>query len=211
MIKIALVDDHQLFRKSLVLLLASFQEIEVVFDTPDGLALLDYAATGQLDMVLLDIQMPLIDGFDLCKRIKTQFPDCKVLILSQLTSREAIRQIMEVGADGFFTKNTSPELLENAIRSVYNEDYYFDMELSDVIKEALLWDKITSKQTEVLLSTREIEIVALAAQEKCSKEIADRLTISSRTVEKHRKHMMEKTQSKNFIGVILYALKNNLI
>jgi DNA-binding NarL/FixJ family response regulator len=118
---------------------------------------------------------------------------------------------MEVGADGFFTKNTSPELLENAIRSVFNEDYYFDMELSDVIKEALLWDKKNSTQSEVLLSTREIEIVALAAQEKCSKEIADRLAISSRTVEKHRKHMMEKTQSKNFIGVILYALKNNLI
>ncbi|WP_338376530.1 response regulator transcription factor [uncultured Flavobacterium sp.] len=215
MIKVALVDDHQLFRKSLSLLLSTFEGIEVVYDTNDGLAFLKAAEDTLIDVVLLDIQMPIIDGFEVCSRLKAINPDIKILIISQLTSKEAIHQIMECGANGFFTKNSAPELLENAIKSVIEKDYYFDIELAAVIREAILWEKKILYNDDLSIhinfTPREIEIIKMASQEKSSKEIADVLCISARTVEKHRKRIMEKTESKNFIGVILYALKTNAI
>ena len=213
MIRVALVDDHQLFRKSLSLLISSFRDMEVVYDTHDGLAFLDSIATSSIDVVLLDIQMPLIDGYEVCRRLHAADASVKILIVSQLTSTEAIHQIMECGANGFFTKNSDPELLEAAIRSVMANDYYFDMELTSVIREAVLWEESTSaavhKSEKVKLTSREVEIIMLACRQMSSVEIGDRLCISDRTVEKHRKRIMEKTGCKNFIGVVLFALKNN--
>jgi DNA-binding NarL/FixJ family response regulator len=214
MIKIALVDDHKLFRKSLSLLMNSFNGISVVFDSADGYNFLQYIEETDIDVLLLDIEMPILNGFEVCLKAKLIDPKLKIIILSQLTSKEAVHKVMEIGANGYFTKNSSPEMLEEAINNVMDKDYYFDISLSSVIREALLWNKkrtSTIETDKVSLTSREIEIVQLATREKCSKEIADSLNISTRTVEKHRKHIMEKTQSKNFIGVILYALKHNLI
>lgn len=214
MIKIALVDDHKLFRKSLSLLMNSFNGISVVFDSADGYNFLQYLEETDIDVLLLDIEMPILNGFEVCLKAKLIDPELKIIILSQLTSKEAVHKVMEIGANGYFTKNSSPEILEEAINNVMDKDYYFDISLSSVIREALLWNKkrtSTIETDKVSLTSREIEIVQLATREKCSKEIADSLNISTRTVEKHRKHIMEKTQSKNFIGVVLYALRNNLI
>lgn len=215
MIKVALVDDHQLFRKSLSLLISTFDEVEVVLETNDGFLFLEEVQNQEINVVLLDIQMPIIDGYEICKKLNFINSDVKILIVSQLTSKEAVHKIMDCGANGFFTKNSSPELLDNAIKSLMDKDYYFDIELSSVLQEALLWEKKTyfnpGLDTSIVLTSREIEIISLASQEKSSKEIGDILCISTRTVEKHRKRIMEKTSSKNFIGVILYALKNNQI
>jgi len=214
MIKIALVDDHKLFRKSLSLLINSFNGISVVFDSADGYNFLQYIEETDIDVLFLDIEMPILNGFEVCSKAKLIDPKLKIIILSQLTSKEAVHKVMEIGANGYFTKNSSPEMLEEAINNVMDKDYYFDISLSSVIREALLWNKkrtSTIETDKVSLTSREIEIVQLATREKCSKEIADSLNISTRTVEKHRKHIMEKTQSKNFIGVVLYALRNNLI
>lgn len=216
MIQVALVDDHQLFRKSLSLLIETFPDVEVVFDTDDGFGLLDKIRnTDLVHVVLLDIQMPIIDGFEMCALIKKVNPDVKILIVSQLATKEAVHKIMECGANGFFTKNSPPELLEQAIKGVVYNDYYFDMELAAVLREAILWEKkvnsgFTNSQ-QVNLTSREIEIIQMACKEMSSIEIGDKLCISTRTVEKHRKRMMEKTDSKNFIGVVLYALKTNAI
>lgn len=215
MIKVALVDDHQLFRKSLSLLLSSSEGISVVYDTHDGMAFLKYLEDTEIDVLLLDLEMPIVHGYDVCKQAKFIDPNLKVIILSQLTSKEAVHQVMEIGANGYFTKNSSPDMLEEAIKNVLDKDYYFDIALSTVIREALLWRKKCASFLDTppiaYLTPREIEIVQLATQEKCSKEIADVLSISTRTVEQHRKHIMEKTESKNFIGVVLFALKNKLI
>jgi DNA-binding NarL/FixJ family response regulator len=215
MIKIALVDDHQLFRKSLSMLLSTFEGIDVVYDSDDGLSFIKFAEKQDVDVLLLDLQMPLLNGFEVCKRLKEVNTNIKILIVSQLTSKEAIHQIMECGANGFFTKNSPPELLEEAIRNVIEKDYYFDIELAAVIREAILWEKkidIDSDLTvKVMLSPREVEIVKMVSTEMCSKEIAEKLFISTRTVEQHRKRIMEKTNSRNFIGVILYALKTKSI
>jgi DNA-binding NarL/FixJ family response regulator len=214
MTKVALVDDHQLFRKSLSLLLESFEGVTVVYETDNGLLFLKYLEECKIDVLFLDLEMPLMHGFNVCKQAKLIDPSLKVIILSQLNSKEAVHQVMEIGANGYFTKNSSPEMLENAIQNVMDRDYYFDMALSSVISEAMLWKNrqpMFSETQSAYLTPKEIEIIKLATQEKCSKEIADVLNISPRTVEKHRNHIMEKTRSKNFIGVILYALKNKII
>ena len=215
MIKIALVDDHQLFRKSLSLLISTFEGIEVTYETSDGLAFLEVAKTEYLDVLLLDIQMPILDGYEVCKRLKLVNSEIKILIISQLTSKEVVHQIMECGANGFFTKNSPPELLEHAIKSVIEKDYYFDMELASVVREAILWEKksnyTTDLSSEISFTSREIEIIKMIAQEMSSKDIGDALFISNRTVEKHRIKIMEKTSAKNFIGVVLYALRAKLI
>jgi len=214
MTKVALVDDHQLFRKSLSLLLESFEGVTVVYETDNGLLFLKYLEECKIDVLFLDLEMPLMHGFNVCKQAKLIDPSLKVIILSQLNSKEAVHQVMEIGANGYFTKNSSPEMLENAIQNVMDRDYYYDMALSSVISEAMLWKNrqpMFSETQSAYLTPKEIEIIKLATQEKCSKEIADVLNISPRTVEKHRNHIMEKTRSKNFIGVILYALKNKII
>lgn len=215
MIKVALVDDHLLFRKSLSLLLNGLENISIVYDTDDGGSLLEYLETFPLDIILLDLQMPLMDGYELCKLLRAKFPLVKIIIVSQLNSREAVHKVMELGANGFFTKNAPPEHLENAIRSVMEKDYYFDLELSAVIREAILWEKkfpaVSFTSDGINFSKREIEIIVLSCRELSSKEIASKLFISVRTVEKHRNHIMIKTNSRNFIGAILFALKRKLI
>ncbi|WP_284653529.1 response regulator transcription factor [Flavobacterium terrisoli] len=215
MVTVALVDDHQLFRKSLSLLLNSFENISTVFDTDNGKSLLDFLEDSSLDVALLDLQMPLMDGYELCKLLRNSYPQVKIIIVSQLTTKEAVHKVMELGANGFFTKNSPPEQLEVAIKSVMEKDYYFDLELSAVIREAILWEKKIPGNNYgtngINFSRREIEIIVLSCRELSSKEIASSLYISVRTVEKHRNHIMEKAHSKNFIGAILYALKNNYI
>lgn len=213
MVKIALIDDHQLFRKSMVMLLSTFREMEVVFDGDDGNEFLHYAQNHPVDVLLLDIQMPKMHGFDICKKLREIPLSLPVLVISQLTSKEAIHQMMACGANGFFTKNASPEMLQQAIMNVLNDGYYFDETIGNVIREAMFWQNDSTPFTDfgITFTNRELEIIRLVCKEFNSKQIAETLHISVRTVEKHRMHMMEKTQSKNFIGVVLYAIKTKAL
>lgn len=215
MIRIALVDDHQLFRKSLTSLLNSSDDFEIIYDTDDGLHFIEYAKAVNIDVVLLDIQMPILSGFEVCKQLKMMNPEIKILIISQLTSKEVIHYVMECGADGFCSKNSSPEHLEIAIRKIMEHDYYFDNELGSVIRDAILWDKNSNLYFDfsksVTFTKREVEIIKMVCREMSTKQIANSLFISSRTVDNHKKNIMNKTQTKNFVGVILFALKINVI
>ena len=215
MIRIALVDDHQLFRKSLTSLLNSSDDFEIIYDTDDGLHFIEYAKAVNIDVVLLDIQMPILSGFEVCKQLKMMNQEIKILIISQLTSKEVIHYVMECGADGFCSKNSSPEHLEIAIRKIMEHDYYFDNELGSVIRDAILWDKNSNLYFDfsksVTFTKREVEIIKMVCREMSTKQIANSLFISSRTVDNHKKNIMNKTQTKNFVGVILFALKINAI
>lgn len=214
MLRVGIVDDHLLFRRSMSLLINSFADMQVVIDAENGKLFLNQLQEKTIDVVLLDIQMPVMDGYETCKQLIQLFPDVKILIVSQLTSRESIHKTMELGAHGYFTKNSDPNQLEMALLSIHEEGFYFGQELGSVIKEAMLWEN--KRPTEMvkqkdLFSERELQIIRMICKEMKSKEIADKLFINVRTVETHRKHVMEKTNSKNFIGVILYTLKNGIL
>ncbi len=213
-IKLALVDDHLLFRRSMSLLINSFEGMQVVVDAAEGNQCLTKLMTTPVDVLLLDIQMPVMDGYETCKQVKSKFPDVKILIVSQLSSRESIHKMMELGAHGYFTKNSNPDQLELAIRNVHEEGFYFGQELALVIKEAMLWENknaINYDEPKDLFSERELQIIKMICKEYKSKEIADKLFINVRTVESHRKNVMDKCNAKNIIGVILFALKNGMI
>ena len=214
MLRIAIVDDHQLFRKSLSLLISTFEGIHVAIEANNGKEFIETLEDTPIDLVLLDIQMPEMDGYETCKILHELHPDIKILIVSQLTTKESIHKIMDLGAHGYFTKNSNPDQLEFAIKSLSDKGFYFGMELGEVLREAILWEKKAAKKvidSTVFLSKRELEIISMASHELSSAEIADRLCINIRTVETHRKRVMEKTHAKNFIGVVLFALKHNYI
>lgn len=214
MLRIGIVDDHKLFRKSLALLIATFEGVSVVIEAKNGKEFIDTLEDTTIDLVLLDIQMPEMDGYETCKVLHELYPNIKILIVSQLTTRESIHKIMDLGAHGYFTKNSDPDQLEFAIKSLNDKGFYFGMELGEVLREAILWEKKTAKKpldSTVSLSKRELEIIVMASKEFSSAEIADKLCINIRTVETHRKRIMEKTKAKNFIGVVLFALKHQYI
>jgi DNA-binding NarL/FixJ family response regulator len=195
--------------------LEQLDSIEVVFDTNDGTLLLQYLQNKTVDLVLLDIQMPVMDGFTLCKKIKQLNADTKILTVSQLTTKESIHQIFESGANGFFSKNSSTDSFKEAVLSMIEKDYYFDISLSDVVKEAMIWKEKQDDRNLILdkdiLSPREKEIVFWSAKGFTCQQIADQLFISKRTVETHRKTIMDKTSCLNFIEVVVYGLKERII
>ena len=214
LLRIAIVEDHLLIRKSMTMLINSFDGMEVVLEADNGQNFLDQIDNCPIDIVLLDIQMPVMNGYEACKHLLHAHPDVKVLVVSQLTTKQSIHRIMTIGAHGYFTKNSAPIELEAAIRSLYSHGYYFGSELGSVLREAILWDKKNNEEKVNLnhkLSDRELEVIGLICKEMTSEEIGAHLFINIRSVEAHRRTIMEKTSSKNIVGIILYVLKRKLI
>lgn len=211
MLRIAIADDHALFRKSLKLLIGSFENMEVVAGASNGIELLEKLKSVTADILLLDIQMPEMDGFETCTKINELYPDLKILVLTLISEEDTIKKIMDMGVNGYFTKNTDPHELEKAIWKLEDNGFYFEKSLTAIIENILTNQTKIESQTPVSITEREMEIIRLAVKEFSGKEIADKLGISLKTVEVHKRNLMEKTSAKNFIGVIMYALSNQLI
>jgi len=215
MIQVGIIDDHKLFRKSLGMLVNSMDNFEVAISADNGSDFLKQLKDTHVDLILFDIQMPIMNGFETCQVLHRLHPDIKILIVSQLTTKESIHKIMELGAHGYFTKNSDPDQLEFAMNSLNEKGYYFGTELGNVLREAILWEHKNESTFDIednfTLTQRELEIIKMASAEFSSAKIADILNINVRTVDTHRKNIMKKTHSKNFIGVVLFALKNNYL
>jgi two-component system response regulator DegU len=208
-ITVAIADDHHLIRKSLALLIGIFDGIEVGLQAENGRDLIEKLEFTPVDVVLLDIQMPILDGFSACSIIRQKFPNSKVLMVSQFTTQESVYRALDAGAHGFVTKSSNPEQLEQAIRDAHTKDFYFDPALGAILHEIIFKDKKLGRSPDPLttLSDRELEIVRMASQGNGNDEIAAALFIHKRTVETHKKRIMDKVVVKNFTGVILLALK----
>src|SRR5690606_17584049 len=206
MIRVGITDDHVLFRKGLNLLVSNFQNIKVVLEASNGKELIEKLKHDSIDILLLDLQMPEMDGFETCMKIRELYPNIKILVLTFLNETDTVRKIMQMDAQGYFTKNTSPGELENAIRKLDKNGFYFEKNLASIIEEISDEKDITISFTE-----RELEIINLTLNECIGNEIAERLFISPRNVEVHKRNLMEKTGSKNFMGVVAYALLHKFI
>src|SRR5690606_23739240 len=212
MLRIAVADDHILFRKSLKLLIASFENMEVVAGASNGKELLEKLETVSVDILLLDLQMPEMDGFETCQKVNELYPDIKILVLTLMDDAETIREVMKLGIHGYFTKNTDPSELKNAILKLNDDGFYFEKSLTSIIEDILDYPSMESETIKPLVfSDREMEIVRLTLKEYSGSEIAVKLNISPKTVEKHKRNLMERVESKNFIGVITYALLHDLL
>ncbi len=212
MLRIAVADDHILFRKSLKLLISSFGNMEVVAGASNGKELLEKLETVSADILLLDLQMPEMDGFETCRRVNESYPDIKILVITLRDDAETIREVMKLGVHGYFTKNTDPFELKNAILKLNDDGFYFEKSLTSIIEDILDYPSLELETEEPLVfSDREMEIIRLTLKEYSGSEIAVKLSISPKTVEKHKRNLMGKVGSKNFIGVITYALLHDLL
>ena len=214
-IRLIIADDQILFLEGLSLLINKFDSIELVAEVINGQELLGAIPVYQPDVVLVDLKMPVLNGIDATKIIKEQYPELKIILLSMYNDESIINHIMKLGANGYLLKNEEPHVLRDAIETVYKNDFYFN----DYVSRALLKDVSTSrvkKAESVLLqklqlTRREVEVLKLICQECTSAEIAAQLYISIRTVEGHRKSLLSKTGVRNTAGLVLFAMKNQLI
>ncbi|RYD98172.1 MAG: response regulator transcription factor [Sphingobacteriales bacterium] len=213
MLRIAITDDHTLFRKSLGLLINNFDGMQVILEAQNGAELLEGLKHTKVDILLLDLQMPVMDGFETSKILQTEYPAIKTLVLTQLNERDTISRVLKSGVQGFFTKNTDPIELKNAINKLNNNGFYFENSFASIIHGIAKEMEINSAVSEnkPLFSAREHEILRLTLKEYSGSSIGEMLNISPKTVEKHKANLMEKTGAQNFIGVITYALQHEII
>ena len=208
-IQIVLADDHQLFRNGLKILLDAFKEFNVVGEAANGEEVVRIVSNCGCDIVLMDINMPLMDGIEATQRCIAINPNIKIIALSMYGEEEYYYRMVDAGAKGFILKDSDISEVKDAIFAVYNGGNYFSQELLyNVIQ------KIKTRETEnkvANLSKREKEILLKICEGMSNQEIADTLFISKRTVDNHRANLLSKTNSKNTASLILYAIKNKII
>lgn len=213
MIRIALVDDHLLFRKGLISILGLNNDFEVVFDCTNGKEALSALKETPVDIVLMDLEMPEMDGTAATKVIVEQHPQVKVIVLSMHDDEQFIVHLMKAGAKGYLLKNAEPEEINDAIRSVYETGFYFN----DRVSRVMLGGLVTKAKLEPnynlqeALSKREVEVLKQICQEKTTAEIGEALFISPRTVEGHRNNILLKTGARNTAGMVVFAMKNGMV
>lgn len=211
-ISLAVVDDHQLFRKGLIALIKDFPELKISIEAANGKELLEQLKNKKVDVVLLDLEMPEMDGFETTEKIRIKYPDIKIIIITQHNEDELISDLIAKGANGFLLKNQDIEIVVDAIYGVIENGYFFNEKTSNAMVNTLIKsNKIKPIFNEACLTKREIEIIRLISKECTNKEIADALIISVRTVEGHKERILEKTNTKNSVGIAIYALKHKLI
>ena len=208
--RILLVDDHTLFRNGLKMLLDTLPGYEVTGEASNGRDFLDLITKHDYDIVFLDIEMPEINGIEAARKAIEQKPDLKIITLSMYGDEEYYDQMVDAGAKGFLLKNTNLQEVRSAIDTVMTGGNYFSQELMQNLLRNYKAIHDT-KEPDAELSEREIEILLLICSGLSNQKIGDQLFISKRTVEKHRANILCKTNSKNTAGLVMYAIKNQLI
>jgi DNA-binding NarL/FixJ family response regulator len=204
-IGIAIVDDHQLFRNGLRFILENEEDLEVVIEASNGRQFLDFLKNYKPDVVLMDINMPEMDGIETTKQALNLYPDLNVLVLSMYSDIEYYNTMIALGVKGFILKDIDNDELSDAVRKVYAGGTYFSQEL------LLRLIKNKPEDEKIELTKREKEVLDLICQGFSNQQISDKLYISQRTVERHRSSLLFKTDSKNSISLVVYAIKNNLV
>ncbi len=207
-IKVIIADDHQLIREGFKSLLNQLEEVEVVGEASDGLQVLNLLHSGKFaDIILMDVEMPNLNGIDATERISKDFLGVKVIMLTMVNDKAIIQDAIAKGAKGFLFKNTSITSLFEAIKQVHGGASYFSTEVT----LTLLQSNNTSNPVFSKLSEREIEILKLIAQGFSSTEIGDKLFISPRTVDTHRNNIIHKLEVNGIAGLIRFAIENKMI
>jgi len=207
-IKIYLVDDHNLFREGLKFLLSNDDLISEIYEAENGKDLLENVLDVKPDIILMDIEMPVMNGIEATKETLKIYPKSKVIALSMYGNENFYSEMIDAGAKGFLLKNSKFEDVKKAIADVNEGKNYFSPEILEAIIKNLNKKKFKKKNTH--LTEREIEVLYNICKGLSNQEIADFLFISKRTVDKHRENILLKTQSKNTAGLVIYAIKNEI-
>lgn len=213
-IKIILADDHQMFLDGLASLLSQVKYVQVIAAVNSGKEVLEKLQNVQPDLVIVDLNMPEMDGLETTREIKKKHPHLKVLGLTMENDLHSVTAMLEAGASGYILKNTGKAELELAIKQVMKGEPYLSQSISNQLAQNLLqnFQQRNEIQNELSsLTQRELEILKMIALENSNTEIATQLFISPKTVETHRKNLMRKIGVKNSLGVYKFAIKHQLL
>ena len=208
MIKLFIADDHQITIDGLRLLLEQESDMEVVADALDGQAALEVLSICTVDVAILDIDMPKMDGLKLTQIIREKYPNIKILILTMYNDEEFIRNLIQAGTSGYVLKNRGKEELVEAIRKIYSGDTYFGQAVTNTLISAIKSPKQKLSDSNVPLTKREIEVLKLIIEGLTTPLISDRLFIANSTVETHRRNLIDKTGVANTKALITWGIKN---
>lgn len=208
--KILIVDDHKVVRDGVALYLENDPDYEVADQVSSGMEALDLLQREKIDLVIIDINMDGIDGIETTRRITKISKEIRVLALTMHNDYQHIKAMMDAGASGYILKSCDEKEMKEAISSILNDEVYYSKEVAQTVMNNLAKKKHKNEGLPTPLTPREKEIYRLILKEDSNQEIADKLFISVRTVEVHKRNLLEKTGAKNSTGLVLYAIKNNL-
>lgn len=214
-IKIAIADDEALFRKGIAMLLDDFEGIQFLLEAGNGEELLQKleTATEQPDIVLLDLNMPVMNGIDTAKVLKEKHPNLKVIVLSTYFSKAFIINMIELGAASYLPKNSLPEEVEQTIREVATRGFFYNQKVMEIIRENMI-QKTKPKLSmpfQVDITPREKEVLQLICEQYKTAEIGEKLFISPRTVDGHRNNLLDKLGCRNTAGLVVFAIQHELV
>lgn len=212
-IRIGLADDEQLFREGIAFILGREPDFDVVFEAEDGQKLLDKleSADPLPDVVLTDLKMPMVNGIEATKEVVKKYPSVKVIALTSYNTRGFIANMVDIGASAFLVKNSTPKTVKHTVREVVNRGFYYNYQVMQIIQDELQGAQHRTIIAADELTSREKEVLQLICDQLTTHEIAEKLFISPRTVEGHRNNLLQKTNSKNVAGLVLFAIRHNLV
>lgn len=208
MIKVILADDHQIVIDGLKILINQEKDIQIVGEALNGKDLLKQLSCKEVDVLVLDIEMPVMDGIEATSKVKKDYPNIKILILSMYDNEEFIKKLIQAGASGYILKNRGKEELINAIRRISEGKNYFGDAVINILLEELKRPATRSNEEKIRLTKREGEVLKLIAEGLSTPQIALKLHIANSTVETHRRNLIEKLNVSNSKTLIRYAIDN---
>ncbi|MFT3950284.1 MAG: response regulator transcription factor [Agriterribacter sp.] len=212
-IKVAIADDHKIFRKGVILSLRPYTNIKFVQEAENGEELLNGLSVSEPDVVLMDLRMPVKDGIEATKTISKDYPKIHVIVLTMYEDERFVSHLMENGANGYLLKSADPAEIKRAIVEVVTKGYYLNNFVNKVLlkKSHARTKAIPSLNSEIVISDKEREVIRLLCMEFTATEIAQKMNISPRTVEAIKDRLMARFNVKNTAGLVFFAVRNNLI
>jgi len=210
-ITIMIVDDHEIFRNGLKMVINKIDRAEVVAEAGNGREFLDQIEKEQPEIVFMDIEMPVMNGIEATEKALSKYPEMKIIALTMFNEDDYIQSMIDLGVKGFLIKNVTKDILDQAIHSVHQGRNYYSPELFEFFTKQVARDDKTEKKASIDLTKREKEILQLLTEGLNNQEIADILHVSERTVIGHKSNLMAKTGCKSTISLLAYAIKNKLV
>lgn len=210
-IKVFVVDDHLIFRNGLIGLLQELSTIEIVGEASNGIEFLEKFEILKPDIVLMDITMPKMNGIEATKEAVTRNPEIKIIALSMHEEEEYLDSMLFAGAKGFLLKKVGLNELEKAIEVVMDGKNYYSQELMTIFTNKVLLPSELINGDALSISKREHDVLKHICLGLSNQEISEKLFISPRTVENHRAHLIEKTSSRNTVGLVIFSIKNKIV
>ncbi len=214
-IKIAIADDHKIFRDGIKMALSPKQDLKMIWEAEDGKDLMHKIQIKKPDVLLMDIRMPEIDGINAIPIIRKEFDDVKIIVLTMYDDQQMISKMMEMGANAYLTKTTDPDEIYEAILTCMNEEFYFNQLVNNAVMGKLMQKKNVrhhyGNNVPITFSEKELKILQLLGEDKTTEEISKIIFLSPRTIETIRQNMKSKVGAKTIGGLIMYGMRNKMI